>query len=202
MLMMIIGCFKRYGFSYHFYSDDVQYYVTVDTDKILDAIVLTNCLKAVEQWLCCDKLKLNNSKTQCIFFGRACKQSSSLANAISSVDFPLTPSICIKNRSVLLDSNLSIEGQIKSIIKKCFFNICNIGKIRKYLDEDSCKMLVNNLIISHLDYCNALYHGLLDCVLNQLQRVQNTAATLVSCIRKSALITPVLIKLRWLPVQH
>ena len=95
-----------------------------------------------------------------------------------------------------------MEGQIKSIIKKCFFNIRNIGKIRKYLDEDSCKMLVNNLIISHLDYCNALYHGLPDCLLNQLQRVQNTAARLVLCIRKSAHITPVLMKLHWLPVQH
>ena len=30
-------------------------------------------------------------------------------------------------------------------------------------------MLVYNLIISHLEYCNALYHGLSDCLLNQLQ---------------------------------
>ena len=38
--------------------------------------------------------------------------------------------------------------------------------------------------------------------MNQLQRVQNTAARLVSCIRKSAHITPVLMKLHWLPVQR
>ena len=63
-------------------------------------------------------------------------------------------------------------------------------------------MLVNNLIISHLDYCNVLYHSLPDCSLNQLQRVQNAAARLVSCIRKSAHITPVLVKLHCLPVQH
>ena len=88
------------------------------------------------------------------------------------------------------------------VLLKNVFNIRNIGKIRKYLDEDSCKMLVSNLIISHLDYCNALYHGLPDCLLNQLQRVQNTAARLVLCIRKSAHITPVLMKLLWLPVQH
>ena len=63
-------------------------------------------------------------------------------------------------------------------------------------------MLVNNLITFHLDYCNVIYHGLPDCLLNQLQRVQNTAATLVLYIRKSAHITSVLIKLHWLPVQH
>ena len=38
--------------------------------------------------------------------------------------------------------------------------------------------------------------------MNQLQRVQNTAARLVSCIRKSAHITPVFMKLHWLPVQR
>ena len=37
------------GFSYHFYADDVQFYVTFDADKTLDAHVLTKCLKAVEQ---------------------------------------------------------------------------------------------------------------------------------------------------------
>ena len=115
---------SKFGFSYHFYTDDVQFYAT------FDANVLTNCLKAVEQWLCCNKLKLNNSKTQCILFGRTSKQSSFVANAFSSVDFPLTSSICVKSLGVLLDSILSMEGQIKSIIKKCFFNIRNIGKIR------------------------------------------------------------------------
>ena len=138
---------SKFGFSYHFYADVMQFYVTFDADKTLDANVITKCLKAVEQWLCCNKLKLNNSKTQCILFGCTCKQSSSVANAFNTVDFPLTSSICVKNLSVLLDRNLSMEGQIKSITKKCFFNICNIGKIRKYLDEDSCKMLVNTLTI-------------------------------------------------------
>ena len=142
---------SKFGFSYRFYADDAQFYATFDADKTLDANVLTKCLKAVEQWLCCNKLKLKNSKTQCILFDRTCKQSSSVANAFNSVDVPLTSSICVKNLGVLLDSNLSTEGQIKSIIKKCFFNIRNIGKIRNHLDEDSCKMLVNNLIISHLD---------------------------------------------------
>ena len=69
---------SKFGFSYHFYADDVQFYVTFDADKTLDANILTKCLKAVEQWLCCNKLKLNNSKTQCILYGRTCKQLPSL----------------------------------------------------------------------------------------------------------------------------
>ena len=64
---------SKFVFSYHFYAVDVQLYVTFDADKTLNANVLTKCLKAVEQWLCCNKLQLNNSKTQCILFGRTCK---------------------------------------------------------------------------------------------------------------------------------
>ena len=53
---------SKFGFSYHFYADDVQFYAAFDADKTLDANVLKKCLKAVEQWLCCNKLKLNNRK--------------------------------------------------------------------------------------------------------------------------------------------
>ena len=51
---------SKLGFSYHFYADYVQFYVTLDADKTLSANVPTNCLKAVEQRLCCYKLKLNS----------------------------------------------------------------------------------------------------------------------------------------------
>ena len=86
---------------------------------------------------------------------------------------------------------MSMEEQIKSTVKKCHFQNRNVDIIRHYINEKSCKMLVNNLIISHIDYCNALFYGLPDCLLYKLQRVQYTAARLVSCIRKSANVTPI-----------
>ena len=77
----------------------------------------------------------------------------------------------------------------------------NDSKIRLYLNEKNCKVLVNILITSHIDYCNALFYDLPDCLLYQLQSL-NTAARLVSCIYKSVHITPMLMKLYWLPVQY
>ncbi len=44
-------------------------------------------------------------------------------------------------------------------------------------------------------------YGLPDKDLAKIQRVQNTAARLVSCLPRSHHITPVLMKLHWLPVK-
>ena len=99
----------------------------------------------------------------------------------------------VKNLGFFLDSNLTIEHQIKHVVKKCFFNICNIGKIGKVLTVESCKVLVNSQVISHLDYCNAIYYGLPSYLILRLQRVQNTAARLISCTQKYDHITPALV---------
>ena len=64
------------------------------------------------------------------------------------------------------------------------------------------KVLVNSLIISQLDYCNAVYHGLPTDLILHLQRVQNTAAKLISRTHKYDHITPVLIQLHWLPIEY
>ena len=101
-----------------------------------------------------------------------------------------------KNLGVILDCNLSLKEQIRSSVKKnAFFYICNIEKIRKYINEENCKVLANSLIISHLDYCNSLYCGLPNILFSRLQRIQNTAARPISCAKRSSHITPVLKKL-------
>ena len=59
-------------------------------------------------------------------------------------------------------------------------------------------MIVNAFVTSCLDYCNSLYCGLPKRELDKLQRVQNCAARLVSGIRRSDDITPVMKDLHWL----
>ena len=108
----------------------------------------------------------------------------------------------VKNLGVILDRNLSLGEHIRSTFKKCFFHIRNIGKICKYINEENCKVFIKSLIVSYLDYYNSLYYGLPNILLSRLQRVQNTAARLISRVKRSSHITPVLKKLHRLPVQH
>ena len=55
-------------------------------------------------------------------------------------------------------------------------------------------------ITSRLDYYNSLLAGSPSQLYARLQRIQNSAARLVSKTKKFDHITPVLIKLHWLPI--
>ena len=153
---------SKFGFDYHFYADDVQFYITFNYTIAFNASLITNCLKAVEQWLTLNKLMLNLSKTQCMAFSR--KQY--VSNILDDDESLVMSHNSVKNLEVILDRNLSLEEQIRSTVKKCFFHICNIGKIHKFINEKNCKVLVNNLVVSHLNYCNSLYSGLPNILLS------------------------------------
>ena len=62
------------------------------------------------------------------------------------------------------------------------------------------QLLVQTLVSSRLDYCNALLTGLPACVVKPLQMIQNAAARLVFNQPKRAHVTPLLTELHWLPV--
>ena len=142
------GIFNNYGFNYHLYADDVQFYFTFDHHDKPNPNKLTNCLNAVDQWLCLNELKLNNYETQCILFRR--KHQKFVENIFQNSVFKFSNSV--KDLGDFLDCNISMKNQFNSAIKKCFFHICNIGKIRKYMDEKNCKNLVNVFVTTHLDY--------------------------------------------------
>ncbi len=59
---------------------------------------------------------------------------------------------------------------------------------------------IQALVISRLDYCNALLAGLPSNTIKPLQMIQNAAARLVFNEPKSARVTPLFISLHWLPV--
>ena len=87
------------------------------------------------------------------------------------------------------------------LYKKANYAITSIGRIREYLPSNGLKMLVNSLVISRLDYCNSLLYDIPKYQRDKLQRIQNTAARMITGARSSDHITPLLKSLHWLPVE-
>ena len=78
---------------------------------------------------------------------------------------------------------------------RAIFGIKSRIYTRLYLTQQS-------FITCHLDRCNSLLYGLPDTLIAKLQRIQNSAARLVTRTRGHDHITPVLYNLHWLPVKY
>ncbi|KAK6187795.1 hypothetical protein SNE40_005741 [Patella caerulea] len=70
------------------------------------------------------------------------------------------------------------------------------------LTTESTATLVRSLILSKLDYCNSLLTGISSELLQKLQKIQNSAARLVSKSPKCSSISPVLNSLHWLRISE
>ena len=115
-------------------------------------------------------------------------------------DSHISPVDRARNLGVIFYASMSFKSHISYIIRSASFHIRNIGKIRKYLNRSSTEQLVHAFVTSRLDMGNSLLFGLPQEQLARLQRIQNTAARVVTQTRKRSHITPILRNLHWLPV--
>ena len=191
----------KYDINFQFYADDTQFYFTMS--NAADAQILINdIMRDISNWMHKKRLKLNESKTECLLIGTT--HNLRRLNDINSI---LINGVCIpvsseiKDLGVIIDENLSMHDQILSVVKSSNFQLKNIAQIKGYLDQDCLKMLVTNLVITRVDYCNSLYFKLPDYLLKKLQNVLNRAARLVTGRTLLDRITPTLIELHWLPIK-
>ena len=110
---------------------------------------------------------------------------SPLCNLMKTQSLSQTPQ---KNLGVVLDNTLSMQSFISQTAQSCYCQLRRISSIRKYLSTDTAAKLVTSLILSRLDYCNALLSGLPASSTQVLQRIQNSAAGLV--LKKKKKIWP------------
>ncbi len=104
------------------------------------------------------------------------------------------------NIGVIFDDQLTFKEHIAKTTRSCRFVLHNIRNIRPFLTQHAAQLLVQALVISRLDYCNALLAGLPSCTVKPLQTIQNAAARLVFSEPKRAHVTPLFISLHWLTV--
>ena len=192
---------EQHNVKYKLYADDTQFYIPVksvqETQRKIEAI-----MKDIKNWMVKKKLKMNEDKTECMLFGtkKLLKRYENF-NQIKLGKTTIEITKKVKDLGVFIDNELKMEDQIKSTVRICNYHIRNIAFIRKYLDRNALQTLVSNHILSRLDYCNTLYYALSKSLLKKLQRVQNSAARLITRTKQRERITPALIELHWLPIK-
>ena len=192
----------RHGMLYHCYADDTQVYMIIRPLENWDNyfVRLEACISDIGSWMTSNLLKLNQDKTELIVFTTKQNLPSVPKLQLKIGDHSIESVPCVKNLGVFFDQHLTMEKQVSGVVKSCNFQLCNIGRIRRFLTTEACKTMVNSVITSRLDYGNCVLHGVNKTTLDRLQRVQNTAARIITRTSKREHITPILAELHWLPV--
>ena len=121
---------------------------------------LENTFATIKSWMDQMKLKLNADKTKYITFGsRIQLQEVSRSPLIAGNDV-IQISSDVKYIGGILDNKLNFNKHITMKIKKAMPEFKCIRAIWKYFSKQACTTLVLMLCISHLDYGNAVLHGL------------------------------------------
>ncbi len=143
-------------------------------------------------------LQLNLAKTEFLVFPVTPTLQHNFTIQLGSST--ITPSASVRNLGVIFDDQLTFKEHIAKTARSCRFALHNIRKIRPFLTEHAAQLLVQALVISRLDYCNALLAGLLSNTIKPIKMIQNAAARLVFNEPKRAHVTPLFVYLHWLPV--
>ena len=196
---------KHHNLSYHFYADDTQLHITFhpkSQSSLQESIAcVEKCAMDIKIWMSKKMLKLNDDKTEVLYINSPYFQKS-LSNPTLNIDQSSITPTSARNIGVIFDNCNQMKEHITTVCPASHFHLRNIGSIRRYLTSETCATLVHNLISSKLDYCNSLLIELLETQINRLQRIQNSAARIVSRRPHHEHTTPVLENLHWLPVQQ
>ena len=190
--------FNIFGF-----ADDHQVFKSFDLKSEYQTMTvdLPKCFQSITSWMTKHFLLLNPGKTEIIVFGNQTVLSKLELHGVF-----IMPGVCVrtvstaKNLGFHLDASLNFSYQVRKLKISCFRKLRNIAKMKPYLSIAQMQQLVQALVISSIDYCNALYLGTNSSVIKQLQNIQNRACAIVLGLKRKESKSKHLESLHWLKV--
>ena len=160
---------------------------------------LVDCIGSIWVWMTNNRLKLNASRTEFIWFGSARRLARCTFESIVINGSSILPSKTVRNLEVVLDPSLSLASHVTKLTSTLYFHIRQLRTIRRTLTNDACHALVRALVLPRLDYCNGLLAKAPDYLLAQLSGMMRAAARLILHLpQKSHVSDAIRRQLHWL----
>ena len=154
----------KYGILIQLYADDSQLYIGFranDPLSVSDAVRrIEECLLEIKEWMRDNFMKLNNSKTELILLGtvQMLKKVGPLQADVGDSVALMSSQEAVTSLGVKLDENLNLKKQIAKVKQAGFYTISNLGRLKNILSLDVKMMIVKQLVLSRVDYHNAIYY--------------------------------------------
>jgi len=193
---------RSFGIQHHQFADDTQVHLALRSCDIQNGLtLLADCTAAIKQWYLVNGLLLNANKSEAICLGTS-SQLRAATDTVTVAGTTLPVSEEIRSLGVIIDRRLTFESHISGVVKSCNYHLRALQHIRHLLPFSTAQTLACSLIMSRLDYCNAVLYGCKAGAIGRLQRVQNYAARVVTQSNRYTPSQPLLQSLHWLPVQQ
>jgi len=159
---------------------------------------LSACVDDVAAWMLANRLQLNTGKTDLLWCAtaRRCHKLHTSALRIESDFVNLSKSV--RGLGIYFDADLSMRCHVQKTVASCFAILRQLRSIRRSVPTSVYQTLVVALVLSRLDYGNAVLVGLPGYLYNRLQSVLNAPARSIAGLRRSDHVTDTLASFHWL----
>ena len=197
----------RHGVKIHMYADDTQLYLCfkVSAPEEIPHVLskMEACIADIRRWMLVNKLMINDQKTEFLVIVSPRQEGKFSIPGIRIGGCLIQPTVQARNLGVIFDKHLTMQAQVNIMCRQCrnaYYHLRNIGQIRGVLSQEATEKLIHAFVTSRIDNGNALLYNITKACTNKLQRVLNTAARIVSRTPRFESISPVCMRLHWLPV--
>ena len=186
----------------HQYADDTTLYAHCKPSSIDQCYAeIQEAIDELSSWSSHNNLVLNSTKTRTMLF---CTQQMSRVHKLESLINKLTANgkvlerrTTIKLLGTHIHQHMQWTEHVNKVIKSCYGTILVLRKLKNIAPYSVRKQLVESLMLSKLDYSDAVFTPLPVHLIKRLQRVQLAAARFVLGRYGNE---KDLLKLKWLPI--
>ena len=187
----------KHDFHIQIYADDCQIYKPFIIDNLKNVeSKLQNCLNDIKTYMSQNYLMLNKDKTLVKIFWH--KKSD--PNTDKFLKFDLQHNI--KVLGVNLEDCYKFNTFIQNKVKICNMHLRNLNNIRDSLDTSTRILLITQLILSTIDYCNILLIACNDKELKPLKLIMNRSIRFIFNLKFRQHVTPFYNKCHFLKIKY
>ena len=148
--------------------------IYISSKNVNDAIdYLQSDLDKLAKWCTDNKLTINCKKTKyCIFGMRSNVKRSKSMDIELSLNNNILDRVCsYKYLGFILDDHLNFNKHITELCNLVTHKLYLLSKIRKYLTIDACITVFKTMVLSIMEYGDAVYSGTSACNLGKIDRL-------------------------------
>ena len=123
---------ERHGLMPHQYADDSQIYGSCRPSKSDELQSrLSSCIDDVACWMRSNRLQLNTSKTEIIWFASSRRQHQLPPSSVKIGADYIVPAITVRDLGIHLDSDVTMRTHVSKTLASCYIALRRLRTIRR-----------------------------------------------------------------------